>query len=114
MKGFNIHAAVEVGNCKGGKLRAAAQFFDAATGKPIKDQDGRFCNPAGEVVTEHHFTPRHRKSTYTDLKIFIPERQLHVPRGVTKLKCRVVLIDRSSSRPVRLARSEEVSFRLKK
>jgi hypothetical protein len=108
--GIRVRAALEVGNCRGAKLRAVAQFVHAGTGKPLRDRDQRYSAADGRVIAERNFSPRHRLATYADFGLYIPVGQLHLPPGRFDLKCRVVVLDVSGERPVRLARSEDIVF----
>ena len=108
--GILVHAALELGNCKGASLRAVAQFFDARTDEPLENRGRPYFALGGRVVSERSFSPRYRFSTYGDFGIFIPRAQLRLPRGKSTVKCRVILLDDSRGRPQRLAGSDEVTF----
>jgi hypothetical protein len=109
-RGLTVHAALEIGNCKGRKVRATAYFRNAETNRPLKDRDGRFRTSEGWVATGRGFSPRHRVSSYGDLSMFIPTAQLHLSPGRSKLKCYVVLWDESEHPRVKLTRSQDVDF----
>jgi hypothetical protein len=111
---LTVHARIEVRNRKGVKLKAAAQFFDADTGKPLKDRDGQFASSDGRVVSARVFSPRSRGATYGNLSLSIPLSQLHLRPGARSVKCCVALFDISGDRAVRLARSKDVTVRLRR
>ncbi|MHC4234858.1 MAG: CsgG/HfaB family protein [Planctomycetota bacterium] len=113
VRGVTVHVAFEVGNLKGKRLHAAAMFADARTGKPLADRDGRYRTPQGRVAAVRSFSPRYRKSTYSDLTLFIPRSQLHLRPGQSALTCRASLWDDSRDPGVMLGVSGEVKFTLR-
>jgi hypothetical protein len=102
--------SLEIANYKGRKVQATAYFRDAATNKPLRDRDGTLRTAEGWVACGREFSPRHQVSSYSDLALYIPTSQLHLPSGRSNLKCHVVLWDESKHPHLKLARSQDVSF----
>ncbi|MFQ5492400.1 MAG: CsgG/HfaB family protein [Phycisphaerae bacterium] len=110
--GLVVHVGFEVGNLKGQPLRLATRFFDPKTFDRLKDKDGQYTNARGFVVAVRDFTPRYRVSTYTDLTVFIPVDQLHLPRSRKRVRYQVMISNPFEDIPVQLARSKQKEISL--
>lgn len=90
VKGLRIHANFDVHNARGKKLQLDCFFFDAY-GNPLIDQNDRYYSGSGQVMTGTSFIPKYDSSNYSDLSVFIPYTELHLPSGYYEVECRTTI-----------------------
>ena len=112
--GVQVHVDFAAHNLKGDRLLVEAFFVDVDAGATLKDRDGQYRNGEGVVTASRLIAPRYRVSSYSDLSLFIPRDQLHLPPGRSRLRCYVTIWDESQNPPRKVARSEAVPFALKR
>ncbi len=82
-KGMMIHINCSVQYAKDHECEFVAYFYDENKNGLI-DFDNSYHTSDGKVATNIKRTPFYDKTTYTDLKIFMPYKQLHVNTNGTK------------------------------
>lgn len=88
VKGMLIHTDFDAVGMKDHKVYVAAYFyFDDGT--PLKDEDGEFSTPDGQVCVASRQTVSYDSSNFSDYKLFIPNDQLHVRDANLKFYVRV-------------------------
>lgn len=94
VKGFRIHAHFSVTNLPGEKCRAVAWFYDAATGEPLEDFNGKYATSTGDVSAGADFEPKALSADFWDLPMFIPYEELHLEEGAHSIKFQIGLFHR--------------------
>lgn len=89
--GVRVHAHFNVRNLFGENCKAVAWFYDARTGEPLKDQNGKFATGTGEVSVSVDFVPNYLSADFTDVPFFIPYDELHLPEGEHTVKFQIGL-----------------------
>jgi hypothetical protein len=83
-------------NAKGLNCKAVAYFYNS-NGVALKDYNQRYHTVDGYVSSSADFKPAYDVAVYenatTGIKINLPYSELHLPRGVYKLRYKVVLFD---------------------
>jgi len=112
--GVEVHVEFDAHNLRGARLRAVAYFENAETGRPLRDRDGRFHTGQDLVAVGRSIAPKHRLSSYSDLTLFIPISQLHLPDGrATRVHCHVIIWDESRKPFRKLDQSRKVAFTIR-
>ncbi|MBI2297733.1 MAG: hypothetical protein HYU66_02060, partial [Armatimonadetes bacterium] len=102
--------AATVHGRRGHPCRAQVQFRFQG-GEPLKDYNGQFADGNGRVTARGDFTPLYQDSAVQDIRIFVPQRELHLTPGQTHhLEMLVSLVDTTSQPPEVLATAEPVPF----
>jgi hypothetical protein len=84
-RGMMIHFKLTFANLKGVELEAVA-FFYWASGSPLKGK-GKFATTGGNLVTtSDSFTPSLVAGYFEDLRIFMPYKEIRIPKGRHELK----------------------------
>jgi hypothetical protein len=78
--GLRVHIEVELNGYKGSDMRAIA-YFESPKGVGHKDLNNRYRTTDGNVSVSEKFSPSYDNSTFNDLKIFIPNSELHLKEG---------------------------------
>ncbi len=92
VKGLNVLATFTVNGMKG-KTGQIVAYFIYEDGSPLKDLNGKYDTTDGDVSSGENFTPRYDSAKYTDFKIFIPLKELHLGSGSTTVKVFVAIFD---------------------
>ncbi|MBI2300898.1 MAG: hypothetical protein HYU66_18465, partial [Armatimonadetes bacterium] len=101
--GFRLVVAATVHGRRGHPCRAQVQFRFRG-GAPLKDYNGEFTDGGGHVAARAEFTPLYEHSAVQDIRVFMPQRELHLTPGQTHhLEMRVSLVDTTSQPPEVLA-----------
>lgn len=87
-KGIVFHVDFDIRNM-GGKTGLCAIFFhyDQEGNRPLEDTDKKYCTKSGYVAVSRKFTPDSDDFNFADLDLFIPYRQLDLPKGDYNLRC---------------------------
>ena len=85
VEGMRIHVKFNVHNFKDDKGRVVAYFYKE-NGDALKDTNGSYKTTSGTVSASGNFQPRHLRSIYNDYTLFMPYKELHLPRGKHNLK----------------------------
>jgi len=109
-KGMRIHIKVTVKGLKGRKSRISAYFY-FRDGSKLKDLDGKLKSAGGQVSVGKKIIPPYESTRWDDFKLFIPYDQLHMKKGMQKLKFNIIVWNLSGSSSVKLAESEWVKFK---
>jgi len=84
-QGLSIHVSFNVFGMKGARGAVGAYFYlDDGTcpiGRPLRDQDGQYASPDGQVATGSEFTPEKDDASFDRFQLFLPRAQLHVDDG---------------------------------
>ncbi len=102
--GLQIHVKFHMNNSQDVSSQAAAYFYDDNE-KPLRDLNNVYKSADGVVSVGVDFKPSYAKSSFHDLKLFIPYKELHIV-GPAKLKFFVSLYSAGKS----LAASDWVEF----
>lgn len=90
MKGMMIHVKFNVKNALGRKGKVIA-YFNYQDGKALEDYNGKYCTTEGHVCASSKFSPKYSNTNFNDLKIFMPNSELHMGKGSSKLDFYVVV-----------------------
>jgi hypothetical protein len=112
-KGMLIHSKVIVDGCKGKKIRVSA-YFSSKDGTALRDFDGEFKTSNGKVSVGKTATASYASSRWNDFALFIPNAQLHMPKGKHNLKFHITVWDMSGSPATKLGSSEPYGFQYTK
>lgn len=97
-KGLRIHHHLHVKGMKDRQLEVSCYFrFDDKQAKPLKDFNGRFKTPNGNIAVSEWVKLLYDDSNFADFKHFIPYDELHMGEGKTKLKVRCKAFDSGTS-----------------
>lgn len=83
--GMRIHLKFNVSNLKDKKCSANVYFY-YASGKPLKDSNGKFKTTDGNVAVHKDFIPTYVGSVYKDFQLFMPYDELDMATGNYSLK----------------------------
>jgi hypothetical protein len=108
--GIAVHAKFQTLNMRGAECEAQFNFLHGDTREPIRDSDGSFASPAGNVAATRNFVPPRRRATYEDMSIFVPYSQLHVETKNTKLLFNLAVWQTVNGQRERLAKSPDEEF----
>lgn len=90
VKGMRIHVKFSVFEMKNTDAFLAVRF-QSSDGKVLKDKDGRFASPSGEVAVYRAIRPGFDPTDYEDLTVFMPYAQMDLSGGEYDLKMDVDL-----------------------
>jgi hypothetical protein len=88
--GMKILVSFAIKNANGKECLAAAYFYDE-DGTPLQDQNNKFNTSDNKVGVGKNFTPQYASSVYTDLELFMPYDELHLPDGKSHLKFKLTI-----------------------
>lgn len=105
-KGMKIHTKFDIRNNMGNQTEVAA-YFHYKDGRKLRDKDGKYSTPNGQVGVGKTVFPSYENSSYGDFVLFIPYDQIiEVPySGRVELKFDVWLWDYSGKHPRKLDES---------
>jgi hypothetical protein len=83
--GMRIHLKFNVSNLKDMKCSANVYFY-YASGKPLKDSNGKFKTTDGNVAVHEDFIPTYVDTVYKDFQLFMPYEELHMATRNYSLK----------------------------
>ena len=89
--GITFHVNFSVSNMRGKTGRVAIFLYDE-NGNPLKDANGKYCSTDGNICTVERFTPSYDYSSYTDFKVEIPYKEMHMLRAKRKEIIYLILI----------------------
>lgn len=113
VKGMKIHLKFSVQHMKGIKGRCVAyMYYD--DGAPLKDTNGSYKTTDGQCAFSKVFTPKDDRSTFNDLVIFVPLKELEVDKGEHHMKFRCTIWDESPDESTVITRSDYYFFKLTK
>ncbi|MEI9909117.1 MAG: M12 family metallopeptidase [Bacteroidota bacterium] len=96
MRQIAIEPVFTVENAKGLNCHAVAYFYDEK-GVPLKDNNNLYTTRDGTVSSTVDFKPGYNVALFNnsqaDFKIYLPYKELHLPKGFYKLQYKVVLFD---------------------
>ena len=106
--GANIVFSCSLRNLAGRTLQASA-FFYREDGSVLMDANRNFYTVStGQVSVNTNLTPTYAASRFTDVRMFIPYGELHLPAGRHSLKVKMSLFDMATGQE--LAQSDFVHF----
>jgi subtilisin family serine protease len=109
-QGLAVQFSFNIGNFKGKEGQAGVYIFlDAPDNPPLQDSDNLFRSPAGQVLAVQSFSPGYEQTTYTDMLLFIPYSQLHLPPG-PRYALKLYLSIQDSETQTELVRSDWLRF----
>lgn len=85
LKGMRIHVKFSVYEMRNVDAFLAVRF-QRADGKMLRDKDGRFASPEGDVAVYKAIRPGYDPTDYEDLTIFMPYTQMDLDGGEYDLK----------------------------
>jgi hypothetical protein len=92
--GMRIHVAFDIEDAQAADCSVHA-YFEFANGIPLRDVDGLYRTSDGKVSVWKSFEPKYESSTWSDFKLFMPYKQLHVKPNtdlrlqfVTQIRCK--------------------------
>ncbi len=113
VKGMRIHVKFSVERMKGITGQCVA-YFRYEDGSPVKDKNNAYYTSDGQACSSRNFTPSYDNSTFNDLVIFMPYKELEANKGMHNMKFQCVIWNKSSNNSTEIARSEYYSFTLTK
>lgn len=78
--GITFHVNFTVNNMRGKTGRILVFFYDE-NGNPLKDGNNKYCTTDGGICTFETFTPGYDGTRYTDFKLEIPYKEMHMLRA---------------------------------
>lgn len=106
--GANIVFSCNLYNMAGRTVQASA-FFYLEDGRPLMDTNRNYYTiSSGQVSANTNLTPIYPASTFTNVRVFIPYSELHLPHGRYSLKAKISLFDILTGQE--LAQSDFVYF----
>ena len=110
-KGMRIHIDFTVYNLKEKEIEVAAYFYEPG-GDALKDLDGSYRDPSGNVGVGNLAKPSYDGSRWRDFTLFMPYDQLHRQpgSGVNQLKFNVLVWDHSDADARLLKKSNWTRF----
>ena len=72
-------------------------FFEQPQGVPLEDTNGQYCSQGGNVCTALSFGSHYKHSRFTDVKLYIPNSEIHMHQGKHKYYLRVMIFDNYSN-----------------
>ena len=99
-KGMRIHAKFRVRYGLHVPCSLIAYFFyDDAANNPLRSNDAKYRDKAGNVSAQANFTPAYDPAVYDDLQIFVPYSALNMAHGRNfDLKFYLALYDKDGGR----------------
>ena len=92
-----------------GRTVQASAFFYHEDGRPLTDTNRNYYTVSnGQVSVNTNLTPVYQASTFTNVRMFIPYGELHLPHGKHSLKVKMSLFDIQTGQE--LAQSDFVYF----
>lgn len=107
--GITIHFKVEIKNMKGVQCRVVAYFYDSNY-KALKDLNGVYKTKDGEVSSGKNFIPSYDNSTFSNLEISIPYKELHNAQKGEQLKFFICVWNKGVSPSKEIAKSGWQTF----
>ena len=83
-------------------------FFEMPKGVPLADTNGEYCSQGGNVCTALSFGSHYKHSRFTDVKLYIPNKEIHMLQGKNTYYLRVMIFDNYSNQYI--ATGSYVSF----
>jgi hypothetical protein len=81
-EGITTHVKYDTENLADKKIKVK-EYFYLADGTPLMDTNDRY-STNGQVTSYKYYTPMDDSDTCSDLQIFIPYSELHLPRNYAK------------------------------
>ncbi len=104
--GMVIHTKFSIDNFVDKSGSVEAYFSFSNNNVALRDFDGLYKAPDGQVSVGESFTPRYTNTVFYDFRLFIPYSQLHMsPNEQNGLTARVVIWDNSDYPHISLAES---------
>lgn len=91
-RGLQINITFQVDNMLN-KQGGCAVFFNFANGVPLRDMNGLYGSPTGQVSVQGNFMSKYQNTAFSDYRLFIPYPELHLPNGTHNLKVNICLFD---------------------
>lgn len=113
IKGMKIHLKFSIQRMKGIKGRCVAYFY-YEDGTPVKDKNSSYRTADDQAAWGKDFTPSYDNSTFNDLVIFMPYKELEAEKGEHAMKLSCTVWEYSSGNAASIARSDYYSFTLTK
>jgi len=108
-KGMRVHAHVDIEGLKGSEAEVSLYFYKG-DGSKLKDTDKRYNTGNGQVSTHVKLEPPYDRSSWKDLKLFMPYPQLHLATAKHDLKFLLYIWDKSGKQAVKLTQSDWQNF----
>ncbi|MBN2393559.1 MAG: S8 family serine peptidase [Anaerolineae bacterium] len=108
IKGMNIAVTFDIQHFKGRAGTVLVEFFDRASGEPLRDQNGDYALESGEVAVWEGFSPAYESTKYTSFMLFMPYSELELTPGEYQLSFQVTILDNDGWQV--LAQSERSEF----
>ena len=109
-QGLSIHVSFNVLGMKGSRGAVGAYFYlddgTCAIGRPLRDQDGRYASPDGQVAAGSEFTPEKDDARFDRFPLFLPRAQLHVDDGRFAVRYALRVLKKEAQGWSLLARSD--------
>ena len=113
IKGLKIHLKFSVKRMNGIKGRCVAYFY-YEDGSPVKDKNSSYRTIDGQASSGKDFTPSYDNSTFNDLVIFMPYKELEAKKGEHNMKFSCTIWEKSSDNSTSVVQSDYYSFTLTK
>lgn len=111
VKGMKILVDFSVQNMKGIDGSCAVYFY-YENGNKVKDNNGSYATSDNQAATHKTIKPSYDSSSYTDVEIFMPYKELEVGTGKHNLKFYCKIWEYSTSSAISVAQSQYYSFTL--
>lgn len=92
LKGMNIHLDLHINNAQGRKCRVNF-FFYYKNGDKLMDNNGKYRTTDGQCVVNKVVVPGYDNTHYSDLVVFMPNREFEFDGTRAELKCVVRVYD---------------------
>lgn len=92
LKGMLIHVDFETKGIRGHDVEVGC-FFEFANGTPLKDYDGQYKSPDGQVAIGKTDDATYENTHWSDFKLFMPHNQLHMSNDKADLRFKVQIYD---------------------
>ena len=76
-KGIKIHIDFTINNAKNKKISITAYFYHN-NGSPLKDSNGSYRAPDGQVAVSANLYPQNNPAWFNNCELFIPYHELHL------------------------------------
>lgn len=96
IEGMDVHIKFSVKGMKDIKGICALYIY-YEDGTPLKDTNGSYCTTEGNCAFGENFTPRYDSSAYDDFVIFIPYKELELPKGIHNMKISCTIWENTDS-----------------
>ena len=98
IKGLGLRHHLRVQHMKGKKIEVTCHFKYKASGKSVRDTNGKYRTKSGNVSVSDTVTAKFDDSSWKTFKHFIPYNELHITaKGKTQLKTRCEAYDGGTS-----------------